>query len=178
MSTSRFAVFVVPLALALAAAPALAHGPGGGGACRPLIQQLCPNVTPGPGPGGYGSCLKALCGTPTTPGPGGFASCLLNQSAISNFPDCQAQLTKMQAKIAAWQAAFNTACGSDVSSFCGNVTTGMRGQIQCLRQAVKNNQKVSATCQAFLAKGHGKGHGRRHHGPPRHGSTTTGSSND
>ncbi len=162
MRTSRFALFVAPLALAVAAAPALAHGPRGGGACRPLLQQLCPSVTPGPGPGGYGSCLKTLCGTEATPGPGGFASCLLKQSAISNFPKCEAQLTKMQAKIAAWQAAFNTACTNDVSQFCSNVTTGPRGQVQCLRQAVTNNQKVSATCQAFLAQHHGY----RHHGHP------------
>ena len=165
MKVFEVITLIVLLALSLAAAPALAHGPGGGGACRPLIQQLCHSVTPGPGPGGYGSCLKALCGTEATPGPGGFASCLLKQSAISNFPNCQAQLTKMQAKIAAWQAAFNTACTNDVSQFCSNVTTGPRGQIQCLRQAVRNNQKVSATCQAFLAKGHG----HRHQGHPGHG---------
>lgn len=173
MKVSKIIALVAPLALALAAAPALAHGPGGGGACLPLLQALCPSVTPGPGPGGYHSCLKTLCGQEATPGPGGFASCLLKQSAVSNFPNCEAQLTKMQAKITAWQTAFNTACTNDVSQFCSNVTTGPPGQIQCLRQAVKNNQKVSATCQAFLAKGHGD----RHHGHPGHWETTGSSGN-
>jgi hypothetical protein len=171
MKVSKIITLVAPLALALAAAPASAHGFGGGGACRPLLQQLCPSVTPGPGPGGYGSCLKALCGTEPTSGPGGFASCLLKQSAISNFPNCQAELTNMQAKIAAWQATFNTACAtatgttpSDVSTYCANVTGGMGSQVQCLRQAVTNNQPVSQPCQAFLAEQHG----HRHHGYSGH----------
>jgi hypothetical protein len=158
MRPSRFALFVAPLALALGAAPALAHG-ALGGACLPLLQELCPNVTPGPGPGGYHACLKTLCG-PATPGPGGLVSCLLKQSATSKFPNCEARLTKMQAKIAAWQTAFNTACvtTNDVSTFCNNVTTGPWSQVRCLRQAVKDNKAVSATCQAFLAQHHGHRH--------------------
>ena len=167
MTVFKAFIFVPPLALALAAAPALAHGPGGGGACRPLVQALCPDVTPGPGPGGYHSCLQALCPN-SSGGPGGFASCLLNQTKvpIANYPNCQTELTNLQSKIAAWQAEFNTACASDVSQFCSNVTTGPRQQIQCLRQAVKNNQKVSASCQTLLAKHHGHGH----RGHPWHGT--------
>jgi hypothetical protein len=171
MKVSMMFTLAVPLAVALMAAPALAHGPHGGGACRPLVQALCPSVTPGPGPGGYGSCLKSLC--PNLTGPGGFASCLLSQGQIAAYPACQAQLTNMQNKIAAWQSAFTNACANDVSQLCSNVTTGPRGQIQCLRQAVKNNQQVSATCQTFLAKRHG----HRHHGHPGHGATTDSSSN-
>ena len=40
MRTSRFGMFVAPLALALVAAPALAHGPGGGSACRGATEQI------------------------------------------------------------------------------------------------------------------------------------------
>jgi hypothetical protein len=159
MKLSKVVIFVPTLALALSAAPALAHGLGGGGACRPLVQALCPDVTPGPGPGGYASCLQALCPN-LSRGPGGFASCLLNQTKIpiTNYPKCQTQLTDLQAKVAAWQAAFNTACSSDVSQFCANVTTGPRGQIRCLNQAVKDNKAVSGTCQTFLANHHGHPH--------------------
>jgi hypothetical protein len=169
MKVSKIIALVAPLALALAAAPALAHGPGalgpgalgprGGGACRQDLTKLCSQLTPTPAPG-PGNCLKALCPT-LTPGPGAFASCLLSlQSGVSD--QCKQQLTKMQAKIAAWQAAFNTACANDVSQFCSNVSTGPRGQIQCLRQAVRNNQTVSQPCQAFLAEHHGY----HHHGHP------------
>jgi hypothetical protein len=67
----------------------------------------------------------------------------------------------MQAKIAAWQSDFQNACGTatsgDVNTFCANVTGGVRSQIQCLRQAVKDNKPVSANCQALLAKPHGHG---------------------
>jgi hypothetical protein len=167
MKTSRFAVFVAALALALAAAPALAHGPGGGGACRQDLATLCSQLSPTPAPG-PGNCLKALCPT-FTPGPGAFANCV---QGLSVSAQCKQQLTNMQTKIATWQSAFNTACAtatgttpSDVSTYCGNVTGGMGSQIQCLRQAVRNNQTVSATCQAFLAKGHG----HRQHGHPGHG---------
>jgi hypothetical protein len=172
MKVSKIITLVAPLALALAAAPALAHGPGPGGACRQDVAKLCSQLTPAPAPG-PGNCLKALC-PKLTPGPGAFASCLLGlPSGVSD--QCKQQLTEMQAKIAAWQTAFNTACvtTNDVSSFCGNVKTGPRGQIQCLRQAVKNNQKVSATCQAFLTEHHGD----RHHGHPGHRETTGSSSN-
>jgi hypothetical protein len=164
MKASKVVGLVAPFTLALLAAPALAHGPGGGLACRPLLQELCPNATPGPGPGGYRSCLKALCSN-LTPGPGAFASCLLAQKGISNFPSCQAQLTEMQAKIAAWQSAFNTACATDVTQFCGNVATGQRGQTQCLRQAIKDNKAVSGTCQTLLATYHG----HHQHGDAWHG---------
>ncbi len=171
MKPSKIVLLVPPLALALAVAPSLAHGPGGKDACRPLVQALCPDVTPGPGE--YASCLKGLC--PNLSGPDGFASCLLNQTKIpiANYPNCQTQLTKWQTKIAAWQAAFNTACSSDVKQFCANVTTGPRGQIGCLRQAVKDNKAVSGTCQTFLANHHGQGH----HGHGWHAPATGSSSN-
>ena len=167
MKVSKIITLVAPLAMALAAAPALAHGPGGEGACRQDLTKLCSHLTPAPGPG---NCLKALCPS-FTPGPGAFASCLLGlPSGVSD--QCKQQLTQMQAKIAAWHTAFNTACSTDVSSFCKNVTTGPWTQVQCLRQAVVNNQPVSAPCQAFLAKHHGHGH----HGHPGHWETTGSSS--
>jgi len=162
---SKAIVLVPSLALAFAAGPARAHGPGGGEtACRPLVQALCPDVTPGRGPGAYAGCLKALC--PSLNGPGGFAACLLDQTKIpiANYPNCQTELTKLQAKIAAWQAAFTAACSADVSQFCANVSTGPPGQIGCLKQAVNENKPVSGGCQTFLASHHGQ-HGHGWHGP-------------
>ncbi len=152
MSTSRLTMFVAPLALALTAAPALAHGPGRGGACRADLEARCSALATPPAPG-PGDCVKALCGD-LTPGSGAFVNCLLGlQPPVSS--QCQQQLTDMQAKI----TAFQTACAGDVTQYCGNVTGGPWSTVQCLRQAVTNNQPVSPSCQALLAQHHR----HRHH---------------
>jgi hypothetical protein len=161
MRVSMMFTLAAPLAVALMAAPALAHGPGGGGACGGDIKALCAKAGVAPG---SGNCMSTLCpGVP--PGPGAFATCIDNAASKYSYTvsaNCSAQLAKMQAKIAAWQTAFNTACANDVSTFCSNVTTGPWSTAQCLRQAIMNNQAVSQPCQAFLAQHHGH---RPHHAP-------------
>ena len=164
MRMSRWSLLAAPLILA--AGPALAHGPWGGGACRQDVAKLCAGLTPTPAPG-PGNCMTALCPN-MTPGPGGFASCLLNTYGSSLSPQCTQQLNQMKARIAARDAAFNTACSGDVSRFCSNVTSGPWVQMQCLHQAMVTNQQVSGNCQTFLAQHHGpgpEGHGPGGRGP-------------
>jgi hypothetical protein len=153
MTTSRLAVFGA--ALALVAAPALAYGPGGGGACRQDLKTICSGLSPAPAPG-PGNCLKALCGD-LTPGSGAYVNCLQTKYTSQLSDACKQQLTDIQAKM----TAFQTTCGGDISNFCGNVTGGTWSTVQCLHQAVINNQKVSSACQALLAQ-----HPGRHHRPP------------
>ncbi len=169
MTTSKFASFLAPLALALAAAPALAHGPGGpggGGACsgiRGQMETLCAGATPG-------ACLSTLC-PDVPPGPGQWPQCLLNlndgketQKLSSPLPAaCVTELTNKLSAIQKAQQAFTAACGGDVTTFCGNVTGGPWSTMQCLRQAVKDNKTVSSNCQALLAQHHGFGF--HPHGP-------------
>ena len=162
MRTSRFAMFVAPLALALVAVPALAHGPGGEGACRQEIEAICSAAT------GSGDCVSKLCGPTFPSGPGALANCILSLTPPPKglSPTCLTNLKNMQAKIAAWQTSFQNACGTatsgDVSTYCGNVTGGTESTIKCLRQAVTDNKPVSKDCQALLAQHHG----HRHHEHP------------
>ncbi len=152
MRTSRFALFVAPLALALAGTPALAHGHCGGGACREDLQTLCPDVTPGPG--AFRNCLATLC-PDATPGPGAFASCL-QQHASELSAACQQQLNEMQAKMAAWEQA----CGGDVQTFCSDAAPGPWSIGKCLRE---HQSELSQSCQDLLAQHHGH---HRHHQCP------------
>lgn len=153
MRTSRFAIFVAPLALALAGAPAFAHGPGRAGPCRQDLQTLCPDVTPGPG--AFRNCLQTLC-PDLTPGPGAFATCL-QQHASQLSAACQQHLNDMQAKMAAWQQA----CGNDVQTFCSDAGPGPRGVGKCLHE---HQSELSQACQDLLAQHHGHHH-HHHHGP-------------
>ena len=151
---SKFIMLIAPLAVALTAAPALAHGHHGGGACRQDLQTLCPNVTPGPG--NFRDCLATLC-PDLTPGPGAFASCLqeaATSTGVTLSDQCQAQLTQMQARLAAWQQA----CGADVRTFCSAATPGPWSAGKCLRQ---HQSELSQPCQDLLAQHHGHSH---HHG--------------
>jgi hypothetical protein len=163
---SKLIMLIAPLAVALTTtAPALAHGHHGGGACRQDLQALCPNVTPGPG--SFRDCLATLC--QATPGPGAFASCVQEAAAANNVTlsdQCQAQLTKMQAKIAAWQ----TACGN-YGPCTGS--TGPRALGQCLRDAQTTDPQFPPACAALLTQRHGHGH---HHGDHSCGTPTPGSS--
>jgi len=156
MKTSRLAVFVAPFAVAFVAAPALAHGPGGRGACRQDLNAICSGLSPTPA-AGPGNCLRALCGD-ITPGSGAYVNCLQTKYASQLSDPCKQQLANIQAKL----TAFQTTCGADISSFCGNVTGGTWSTIQCLHEAIINNQKVSPDCQALLARHPGP----RHHRPP------------
>ncbi len=146
MRTRRMLVAGMPLALALLTTPAFAHGHHHGDACRQDLQTLCPDVTPGPG--GFHDCLATLC-PDATPGPGGFATCL-QQHAAQLSSTCQQQLSKMQAKMAAWQQA----CGADVQSFCSDAGPGPWKIGKCLRS---HQSELSQTCQDLLAQHH-------HHG--------------
>ena len=155
---SKFIMLIAPLAVALTTAPVLAHGHHGGGACRQDLQTLCPSVTPGPG--SFRDCLATLC-PDLTPGPGAFASCLQNAAKsgkITLSDQCQAHLTKMQAKIAAWQ----TACGNYAQVNC-TADTGPRAIGKCLRAAEKNDPQFPTACAALLAQHHGH---HRHHCHP------------
>jgi len=159
---SKFIMLIAPLAVALATSPVLAHGhhgPHDGGACRQDLQTLCPDVTPGPG--GFRDCLATLC-PDLPPGPGGFADCL-QQHASALSPACQQHLSKMQAKMAAWQQA----CGSDVQTFCGDVAPGPWSVGKCLHE---HQSELSQPCQDLLAQ-----HNRHHH---HRGAPTPGSSGD
>ncbi|MFI5398525.1 MAG: hypothetical protein ACHQ9S_23590 [Candidatus Binatia bacterium] len=154
---SKFIMLIAPLTVALMAAPALAHRPHGGGACSADLQTLCPNVTPGPG--SFRDCLATLCPN-LTAGPRAFASCLpeaATSKGVTLSDQCQAHLTKMQAKIAAWQMA----CGNYAQLNCTG-DTGPRAIGQCLRAAQKNDPQFPAACAALLAQHHGHHH---HHGP-------------
>jgi hypothetical protein len=144
---SKFIMLIVPLGVALTVAPALAHGHHGGGPCRQDLQALCPNVTPGPG--SFRDCLATLC-PGVTPGPAAFASCL-QQHASELSAACQEHLTKMQAKIAAWQQA----CGGDVQTFCSDAGPGPWRIGKCLR---KHRSELSQACQDLLAQHHGHHH--------------------
>lgn len=157
---AKFIMLIAPLAVALMATPALAHGPHGGGTCRPDLQTLCPNVTPGPG--SFRDCLQTLC--QATPGPGAFASCLqeaATSKGVTLSDQCQAHLTKMQAKIDAWK----TACGGAVTTYCSDLTDP-REIGKCLRQ---NQAKLSSDCQALLAQHHGHHHHHHCHPTPTPG---------
>jgi len=156
---SKSIMLIAPLAVALTTAPALAHGPHGGGACRTDLQTLCPNVTPGPSSfRSFRDCLQTLC--QATPGPGAFASCLQEAATakgVTLSDQCQAHLTKMQAKIAAWQ----TACGKYAQVNCTS-DTGPRAIGQCLRAAQQTDPNFPTACAALLAQHHGH---RHHQGP-------------
>jgi hypothetical protein len=141
MRTPKFMMLVPPLAVALSMTPALAHGPHRGGACRQDLQALCPSVTPGPG--AFRDCLATLC-PDLTPGPGAFASCL-QQHASQLSPACQEHLNQMQAKMTAWQQA----CGSDVQTFCSDVTPGPWSVGKCLHA---HKSELSQPCQDLLAQ--------------------------
>jgi hypothetical protein len=162
MRMSNLITLIAPLAVTLAVAPgaARAHGPhahGRGGPCRQDVQALCPNVTPGPG--GFRNCLEALCPPGITPGPGTFASCLQSAATKAQKPlsqACQDHLTRMQAKI----TAFQQACGGDVQAKCGGVS-GPRAVFRCLHQ----QQDLSETCKTFLAAHHGHHWHHHHHAP-------------
>jgi len=189
MRRSRIMMLSAPLAVVLMAVPALAHGPHGGGACRGDLEKiLCPNVTPGPGsfreclaacpnvtpgPGAFASCLAPLC-PERTPGPGGFASCLQQAAAANNVTlseQCQAQLTKMQANIAAWK----TACGAAVTNLCPDVTPGPGGSGhraigKCLREHQSELTANYPACAELLAQHHGFHHHHHRHPTPTPGS--------
>jgi hypothetical protein len=161
---SKLIMLIAPLAVALAVAltmaPALAHGHHDGDACRQDLQTLCPGVTPGPG--SFYDCLATLC-PDRTPGPGAFASCLEDAAkaqTVTLSDQCQAHLTKMQAKSAAWQQA----CGGDAQTFCGDVAPGHWATGKCLRE---HQSELSQPCQDLLAQRHG------HHqcGTPTSGSS-------
>ena len=158
---SKFIVITAPLALALmTATPALAHGHHGAGACRQDLQTLCPNVTPGPG--SFRDCLATLC-PDLTPGPGAFANCLqsaASSASVTLSEQCQAHLSQMQAKIAAWQAA----CGGDVQAFCSDAAPGHWATGKCLHE---HQSELSAPCQDLLAQHHG----HHHCGSPTPGSS-------
>ena len=153
MKLFNVGTLLASLAVALLMTPGAARAEHGGWACRQDIQALCPDVTPGPG--NFRGCLQALC-PQVTPGPAGFGSCL-QQAAQSQghtlSSECQDQLAKMQAKI----AAFQQACGDDVKTYCSDVT-GPRGIFKCLRD---NQENVSASCQDVLAQHHDRHH--HHH---------------
>lgn len=157
---SKFILLIAPLTVALTMTPALAHGHHGRGACRSDLQTLCPDVTPGPGSfRGFHDCLQALC-PQATPGPGGFASCLQEAATakgVTLSDQCQAHLTKMQAKIDAWK----TACGDYAQANCTG-DTGPRAIGQCLRAAQKTDPNFPPACAALLTQHHGHHH---HHGP-------------
>ena len=164
MTTSKVGAFVASIALALAA-PALAHGPGGGGACSGIREQmktLCAGAPPR-------TCLSTLC-PDVAAGPGQFPQCLLNlndgkETQKLTTPLTAACVTELNDKLSAIQKeqqAFTAACAGDVTTFCNNVTGGQRSAKQCLRQAVKDNKAVSSNCQALLAQHRGFGHP---HGP-------------
>ncbi len=150
MRISPMTLLAAPLALGLMTTAALAHRHHGGGACRQDLQALCPDVTPGPG--GFHDCLATLC-PDATPGPGAFASCL-QQHASQLSSACQQQLSKMQAKMAAWQQA----CGADVQTFCSDTGPGPWKIGKCLRS---HQSELSQTCQDLLAQHH---HHHHHHG--------------
>jgi hypothetical protein len=157
---SKFIILIAPLTMALAAAPALAHGPHGGGACRQDLQTLCPDVTPGPG--AFRDCLATLC-PGLTPGPGAFASCL--QEHASELSDaCQQEVSRMQAKMAAWQQA----CGADVQTFCSSVGPGPWSVGKCLHE---HQSELSQPCQDLLAQRHGHHHHHHECGTPTPGSS-------
>ncbi len=144
MRTRGMLLAGMPLALALMTAPAFAHGHHhGGGACRQDLQTLCPDVTPGPG--AFRNCLTTLC-PDATPGPGVFATCL-QQHTDQLSPACQQQLSKMQAKIAAWQQA----CGTDVQTFCSDAGPGPWKVGKCLHE---HQSELSSACQDLLAQHH------------------------
>ncbi|MGD0946007.1 MAG: hypothetical protein ABSA52_01145 [Candidatus Binatia bacterium] len=159
MEMSKFIMLIAPLAVALTTTPARACGPHGGGACRPDLQTLCPNVTPGPGSfRSFRDCLQTLC--QATPGPGAFASCLqeaATSKGVTLSDQCQAHLTKMQAKMDAWK----TACGGAVTTYCSGIT-GPRDIGECLREHQSELSNTYPQCQALLAQHHGH---RHHHGP-------------
>jgi len=149
---SKFIMLIAPLAVALTTAPALAHGHRGGDACRQDLQTLCPNVTPGPG--SFRDCLQTLC--QAMPGPGAFASCLqeaATSKGVTLSDQCQAQLTKMQAKIDAWK----TACGGAVTAYCSGIT-GPRNIGKCLREHQSELSSTYPQCQDLLAQHHGHRH--------------------
>ena len=158
---SKFTMLTAALAVALTTTPALAHGHHGGDACRQDVQALCPNVTPGPG--NYRDCLQTLC-PDLTPGPGAFAGCLLDVAAskgVTLSEQCQARLTKMQAKIEAWKAA----CGDYAQANCTG-DTGPRATGRCLRAAEKADPNFPTACAALLAEQHEH---RHHHADPNGG---------
>jgi hypothetical protein len=165
MTMSKFAAFLASIALALAA-PALAHGPGGGGACRGIkgqMETLCAGAAPG-------TCLSTLC-PDVPPGPGQWPQCLLNLNGtkLTLTAACQTELNNKLSAIQQQQQAFKTACvdTGDVKTFCSNVTGGPWSTMQCLRQAVKDNKAVSSTCQTLLAQHHA--FGPHPHGPGQFG---------
>ena len=144
---SKFIMLIALLAAALTVTPALAHGHHGGGACRQDLQTLCPSVTPGPG--SFRDCLATLC-PDLTPGPGAFASCL-QQHASELSAACQQHLTKMQARIAAWQEA----CGGDAQTFCSDVAPGPWRVGKCLRE---HQSELSQPCQDLPGAAPGHSH--------------------
>jgi hypothetical protein len=155
---AKFIMLIAPLTVALMAAPALAHGPHGRGACRQDLHAYCSSLTPTPD--SFRGCLATLCGPDFTPGPGAFASCLQNAATAGTITlsgQCTAHLTKMQAKIDAWE----TACGDYAQKNCTD-GTGPRAIGQCLHAAQNTDPNFPPACAALLAQHHRHHH---HHGP-------------
>lgn len=149
MKNLKLVLSISALALFGMADSALADGK----ACAGDIKQFCSDAT---GWKEIGACLKQ------------------NESQLS--AGCTAARAKRKAKWEARKAEFQTACGSDVTTYCSNQAADKKSWevFQCLRT---NENSISAACKAELAKRH-KHH--RHHGnPPATGSsgvTTTPSS--
>jgi Cysteine rich repeat len=129
MRATTIVSLIVPVALGLAVTSAPARAKHGG-PCRQDVQKLCPDIPPGPK---------------------GFRDCL-EQHKNELSPACQAHLSDIEAKAAAWHQA----CGGDVQTLCGDVS-GPHQVLKCLHQ---HQGQLSQACQDLLAQHH-----RDHHAP-------------
>ena len=145
MRAPQIVALLLPLSVAFTAQPGWAHGGGGQWACGQDIKQFCPDITPGPG-------SRAS-----------IHACLQNNEANLS-PGCQAQLAKMQAKV----AALLQTCESDIQTLCSEVASDTHATLKCLHE---NRSSLSPACQDQLPTHHwGHHHGKDCKAPADSGS--------